>query len=148
MGQPTRFLFVLVLALSARTSFGAICDAAHPCDPPPSYYDAATGTGATLKSQLNTIIKTGYTALSYDSARTNLQVTDADPNNPGHMLSVYDRASIDVAAINPGRSHSRLGRWHYLESRAHLAAKPWHREYELAGRKRFVRATSSLVLAK
>jgi endonuclease I len=102
MGQPTRFLFVLVLALSARTSFGAICDAAHPCDPPPSYYNAATGTGATLKSQLNTIIKTGYTALSYDSARTNLQVTDADPNNPGHMLSAYDRASIDVAAINPG----------------------------------------------
>jgi endonuclease I len=31
-------------------------------------------------------------------------VTDADPNNPGHMLSVYDRVSINVAAINPGGS--------------------------------------------
>ena len=32
-------------------------------DPPPTYYSAATGTGATLKSQLDTIIKTGYTAI-------------------------------------------------------------------------------------
>ena len=65
------------------------------------YYTAATGTGPTLKTQLRNIIK-GHTALSYDSARSSLQVTDADPNNPGHMLSVYDRASINVAAINPG----------------------------------------------
>ena len=73
-------------------------------DPPANYYNAATGTGATLKSQLHTIVKTGHVALSYDSARTNLQITDADPNNPGHMLSVYDRISINVAAINPGGS--------------------------------------------
>jgi endonuclease I len=110
MGQPTRFLFVLVLALSARTSLAAICDGAHPCDPPPTYYSAATGNGATLKSQLNTIIKTGYIAIPYDAlhpdttpdTRSILQITDADPNNPGHMLSVYDRTSINVAAINPG----------------------------------------------
>ena len=70
-------------------------------DPPDNYYNAAVGTGATLKTQLHDIIK-GHTKLSYDSARTNLQITDADPNNPGHMLSVYDRVSIDVSSINPG----------------------------------------------
>ena len=69
-------------------------------DPPDNYYNAAVGTGATLKTQLHDIIK-GHTKLSYDSARTNLQITDADPNNPGHMLSVYDRVSIDVSSINP-----------------------------------------------
>lgn len=39
--------------------------------------------------------------MSYDAARSSLQVTDADPNNPGHMLTVYDRTSLNVAAINP-----------------------------------------------
>ena len=68
----------------------------------PTYYSAATGTGASLKSQLNTIIKTGFTSLSYNSADTNLQITDADPNAPGHMLTAYDRTSVNVAAINPG----------------------------------------------
>jgi len=89
----------ILVAAVACLSASAMAD---PYDPPPTYYNAATGTGATLKSQLHTIVKTGAVALSYDSARSNLQITDADPNNPGHMLSVYDRASINVAAINPG----------------------------------------------
>jgi outer membrane protein assembly factor BamB len=100
MFRPSR-RFVLTLVVLGLTAPLCFADAN---DPPPTYYNAATGTGATLKSQLNTIIKTGYTALSYDSARSNLQITDADPNNPGHMLSVYDRTSINVAAINPGGS--------------------------------------------
>ncbi|HVT26679.1 MAG TPA: endonuclease [Lacipirellulaceae bacterium] len=70
-------------------------------DPPPTYYNTATGTGATLKQQLHNIID-GHTVMSYDAARTTLQVTDADPNQPGHMLTVYDRTSVDVSAINPG----------------------------------------------
>lgn len=72
-------------------------------DPPPIYYGTATGTGATLKSQLHNIIKNA-TPLSYDSARSNLQITDADPNAPGHMITVYDRTSLNVAAINPNGS--------------------------------------------
>jgi endonuclease I len=92
------FSLYFIGAIIAATNLAA----ADPYDPPAGYYSSATGTGATLKSQLHTIVKTGSVALSYDSARTNLQVTDADPNNPGHMLSVYDRQSINVAAINPG----------------------------------------------
>jgi endonuclease I len=76
---------------------------ADPYDAPANYYNTATGTGAILKAQLNNIID-GHTVLSYDSARSSLQVTDADPNDPGNMLLVYNRASLDVAAINPGGS--------------------------------------------
>jgi endonuclease I len=102
-----RWQAVFLLAIAALSARLCLADAN---DPPPTYYSAATGTGATLKSQLNTIIKTGYTAIPYDASnpsttpdtRSILQITDADPNNPGHMLSVYDRTSINVAAINPG----------------------------------------------
>jgi endonuclease I len=76
---------------------------ADPYDAPANYYNTATGTGATLKAQLNNIID-GHTVFSYDAARSILQVTDADPNDPGNMLLVYNRASLDVAAINPGGS--------------------------------------------
>ncbi len=72
-------------------------------DPPANYYDTATGAGATLKSQLNSIID-GHTTVSYDNLRTVLQITDADPSNPGYMILVYNRESLNVAAINPGGS--------------------------------------------
>lgn len=70
-------------------------------DPPANYYSTASGTGATLKAQLNGIID-GHTNIGYDAARTALQVTDADVAHPGHMFTVYDRQSLNVAAINPG----------------------------------------------
>ncbi len=90
----------LIALLLATISTVASAD---PFDAPTSYYNTATGTGATLKAQLNDIID-GHTVYSYDAARSTLQVTDADPNNPGHMLLVYNRASLNVAAINPGGS--------------------------------------------
>ena len=94
-----RRLAAIVFCVAALLGRAAWAD---PYDPPADYYDAATGTGATLKQQLNTIIKTGHTPVSYDSLRSILQITDADPNNPGHMLLVYDRVSLNIAAINPG----------------------------------------------
>jgi endonuclease I len=97
-----RSFLAAIAAISLLTAASRTVNA-DAYDPPPTYYNNATGTGATLKTQLHNIIK-GHTTLSYDSARTNLQITDADPNNPGHMLSVYDRVSINVAAINPGSS--------------------------------------------
>ncbi|CAE7343166.1 bsn [Symbiodinium sp. CCMP2456] len=74
---------------------------AGPWDAPASYYNSATGTGATLKSQLHNIID-GHTSRSYGDLRTLLQVTDADPDNPGHILLVYDRVSLDLSSINSG----------------------------------------------
>jgi endonuclease I len=66
-------------------------------DPPAGYYTAATGTGATLKSQLNTIIKTGQISVPYTDSnpptydlRTELQITDADLNDPTKLRVVYN----------------------------------------------------------
>jgi endonuclease I len=78
----------------------ARCARADAFDPPVGYYSTATGGGATLKQQLHEIID-DHTSVSYDSARANLQVTDEDPNDPSRMLLVYNRASLDVSAINP-----------------------------------------------
>jgi endonuclease I len=105
-----RILGVLcVLAAVARLAI------AQSYDPPTSYYATATGTGATLKSQLHDIID-GHTVVSYDAARTALQVTDRDPSNPNRILLVYNRVSNTAAwdqAATWNREHtwpeSRLG---------------------------------------
>lgn len=78
-------------------------------DPPPSYYNTATGAGATLKSQLHDIID-GHTVYSYDAARTILQVTDADPNSPGRILLAYNRASV-VGTWDSGATWNREHTW-------------------------------------
>ncbi|WP_428303655.1 endonuclease [Lacipirellula sp.] len=84
-------------------------------DPPANYYATATGTGATLKSQLHDVIDNN-TVISYDGARTALQVTDRDPNNANRILLVYNRVSNTAAWDNAAtwnREHtwpeSRLG---------------------------------------
>ncbi len=96
--------FLAVAVLLARLS------PAQNYDPPAGYYVTATGTGATLKGQLNNIIDNVddpgiddfvHISVSYDSLRTALQVTDADPDNPGHMLLVYDRVSLDLSSFTP-----------------------------------------------
>lgn len=81
-------------------------------DPPAGYYDYAAGaSGATLKQHLHQLIDDvddpGVADLvhlpqSYDSARSNLQVTDADVAHPGHVIMVYDRTSLDVSGFNSG----------------------------------------------
>lgn len=87
-------------AVALAAAFGPIfcCFAASPYDPPAGYYNSATGTGAALKSQLHDIID-GHTIQTYGEARSYLQVTDADPDNPGHILLVYDRVSLDVSGL-------------------------------------------------
>lgn len=89
-------------------------------EPPSNYYDTATGTGATLKSQLHDIIE-GHTVFTYsgnagNDTRTILQDTDADPNNPGNVLLVYDRTSLDVSSIG-----TTIDGWDFGDS--------WNREH-------------------
>jgi endonuclease I len=57
---------------------------------PSGYYDDATGTGFTLKTQLHNII-TGQTSLSYSNLHTYFQTTDADNyyENDGSVLDMY-----------------------------------------------------------
>src|SRR5690606_37805826 len=63
---------------------------AAPYDPPASYYNSATGTGSTLKSQLRTITS-NMRHVSYGDARYSAPYTDADPNKPGNILLIYNR---------------------------------------------------------
>ncbi len=100
----------MLLLLLSRQAVSA------PYDPPASYYNAATGTGATLQSQLRTIIS-NMNGVSYGDARFSAPFTDTDPNNSNNILLIYNRASVDGTwNTNPliwNREHiwpvSRLG---------------------------------------
>jgi endonuclease I len=86
--------FLVLVAVSATAR-------AQSYDPPATYYNTATGTGATLKQQLNDIID-AHDQTSYDDARQILGDTDRDPNNANNLLTVYDRTSISKTwSTNP-----------------------------------------------
>lgn len=89
--SPARLLVLAVAAVSCNLSF-AFADA---LDAPASYYNAATGTGATLKSQLYTITSTGFVSRTYGDARYALSITDRDPANSSKIILLYNRASIN-----------------------------------------------------
>ncbi|MCC7475315.1 MAG: endonuclease [Pirellulales bacterium] len=70
-------------------------------DPPANYYNTATGTGATLKSQLHDVID-NHTTRSYDQIRADLQITDdATPDNASdHKIRlVYNGAILDISGF-------------------------------------------------
>ncbi len=87
-------------------AFTALCrfSLADAYDPPDGYYNYATGTGTTLRTQLNKIIDNFndpelgsgslpewiQTSVSYDELRAALQVSDADPNDPTKIRVVYN----------------------------------------------------------
>lgn len=86
--------------------------AADAYDPPSNYYSTATGTGATLKASLNSIID-GHTSLSYNSLPVPLGVTDddPDPSKPNNLLTVYDRTSINKQYSNDPLIWNREHTW-------------------------------------
>jgi endonuclease I len=100
----------IILAPFLASALAARFAPADAYDPPATYYDYATGyTGTTLKQRLHALIDTVddpgvndivETTLSYDSARSSLQVTDADTENPGRIITVYDRTSLNVSGFN------------------------------------------------
>lgn len=63
-------------------------------DPPTGYYSGAAGTGTTLKSQLTTIMSTGHILRTYGDLRSSAAIEDADPDVPGNILLIYNRASV------------------------------------------------------
>lgn len=79
------FAFTLV-ALAASTAIAQY-------NPPATYYNSAIGTGATLKSQLQSIVS-NMTGVNYGNARYSAPYTDADPNNSGNVILIYNRASV------------------------------------------------------
>ncbi|MGD9636217.1 MAG: endonuclease [Pirellulales bacterium] len=101
----------LVCALAAWAELTACRIAsADAYDPPVNYYSAATGTGATLKSQLTTIMSTGHIQRTYGDFRFSSAIIDADPNVPGNLLTVYTRTSVPAAWDN-GITWNREHTW-------------------------------------
>jgi endonuclease I len=112
--RPILWATLLVLVVSGATA------RAQNYDPPGTYYNTATGTGATLKQQLNDIID-GHTVRSYDAARSLLQVTDAHLTQADTLILVYNREALDTSDIGtsiPGWDGSTWNREHtWPESR-------------------------------
>ena len=84
--------------ISALMLFGVLSTCARPAqaqfDPPAGYYNTATGTGATLKSQLETIMTNGQIQKTYGDFRFSSALYDTDPNNANNILLVYNLASV------------------------------------------------------
>ena len=95
------FSWALLLAIGLVGRL-ALADA---YDPPAGYYSPATGTGATLKGQLHGIID-GHTERSYDQLRSDLQVTDVDPNNSSRIVLIYNNR---VSIAKPTGARSPVG---------------------------------------
>ncbi len=83
-------LFFAIAAVSALRSVAG----ADALDPPTTYYNTATGTGNTLKSQLYTTISTGFVGRNYGDARYSFAITDKDPAAAGKIVLAYNRASV------------------------------------------------------
>src|SRR5262245_44550959 len=106
---------------------GAASAGADQYDPPPAYYSTATGSGATLKSQLFTITSTDFHARDYGAARYSMGsgslsnmspggYTDMDLVQTGSLLLAYNRDVIDAQWHN-GASTSF--------NREHVWPKSW-----------------------
>jgi endonuclease I len=93
----------LVLTLIAGTA------RADAYDPPVGYYNAATGTGTTLKASLRTLLGVGFNSRSYGDARFALPVIDRDPNNASNVVLVYNAQSVPAtwdSGITWNREHT------------------------------------------
>ncbi len=78
-------------------------------DPPAGYYNAATGTGTTLKANLRTLLGVGFISRNYGDARFALPVIDRDPNNANNVILVYNAQSVPAtwdSGITWNREHT------------------------------------------
>ncbi|MEO1496340.1 MAG: endonuclease [Planctomycetota bacterium] len=88
-----RSLFILA-ALAGISAVGVAVADDTDFLPPNGYYASANGSGATLQSQLQSIISSGHIQRSYGDFRNSAAIHDQDPNNPSNILLVYNRASV------------------------------------------------------
>jgi endonuclease I len=74
-------------------------------DPPPGYYDSASGlSGAALKSALHGIID-GHTVIPYDQLFPVLDLLWEDPANSSNVLLIYGGVSVAKTAMTWNREH-------------------------------------------
>jgi endonuclease I len=73
--------------------------------PPANYYNTATGTGSTLRTNLHNIISS-MTQITYGDVRYAFPTTDADPNHSGNIYLVYTQQSFS-SDWGTGSNYSR-----------------------------------------
>lgn len=101
---------IVAAVLGLLSSSSALAVVYDQYDAPASYYANATSTvGATLQTQLRTIISV-MTPVNYGDARYSAPYTDADPNHPGNILTVYSRTSVP-ATWDSGATWNREHTW-------------------------------------
>src|SRR5688500_14938356 len=105
----SRAVAAAVATLGARAALAQYEAPTGVYDAPAGYYGTATGVGATLKANLNSIIDNDTTQ-SYDGARFTLDDIDADPSNPGNVLLVYSGYSVD-STWDEGTTWNREHLW-------------------------------------
>lgn len=78
-------------------------------DPPAAFYASVTGMGATLKSELQSIISS-MTGVNYGDARYSASYTDVDPTNGSNIILIYNRASV-ASTWDSGTTWNREHIW-------------------------------------
>ncbi|HTQ40990.1 MAG TPA: endonuclease [Pirellulales bacterium] len=96
-------------ALAAGFGYEAPNNSAY--DPPASYYNAATGTGATLRMNLHNIISAGFVARSYGDAKNYLPILCQDPNNTGDLIRIYTDDDVPGVWVSGGVTWNREHLW-------------------------------------
>ncbi len=89
--------------------------------PPAGYYNSATGTGETLKTQLYNIIK-NHTVKSYDYLWTAFQTTDVKPN--GKVWDMYSNCDFTFVANQCGEYSNECDCY----NREHSWPKSWFKD--------------------
>ncbi|HPF40947.1 MAG TPA: endonuclease [Phycisphaerae bacterium] len=97
---------VILISLAGSPALAQV----DPWAPPASYYNAATGVGSTLKSQLYNTMKTGHIQRSYGDFRYSAAVHDRDPSNASRILLVYNRLSVP-STWDSGATWNREHTW-------------------------------------
>ncbi|MCK4644612.1 endonuclease [bacterium] len=93
---------IIILALLTLTAYSAA---------PAGYYDSATGSGATLKTQLYNIIN-GHSSKSYDSLYTYYETTDnTGANTVWDMYSFKADGTADYYYFNDSTSSDKCGNY-------------------------------------
>jgi endonuclease I len=122
-GNPINFQLAVTSAQGNSTiplTFTACPPSGGLYDPPADYYLTAAGTGTTLKASLHNITAKDYwngflsssthKVRSYDDAKTALQITDIDPNNPANVILIYTGASVSKI-WDAGSTWNREHQW-------------------------------------
>lgn len=119
---------------------------------PANYYSTATGTGAALKTQLNTIITNGHQDHGYGGLWTAYQTTDRDYyyENDGTILDIYSERPTAADPYNftyqTGQCGSNNGGEGFCYNREHIVPQSLFSEASpMKNDIHFIRATDAKV---